>query len=276
MDESSQKPLFAAILRMLRPLVRILLMHGVPYGVFTDLAKTIYVDVADKEFRIKNRKQTDSRISVLTGLSRKEIKRVKQLPSPDDHLNNERYNRAARVIAAWRREPDFLNADGEPSPLSLEEGPDATFHELVKRFSGDVPSRAILDELLRVGAVERRKDGGISLLANAYIPETEDADKLHILGTDTALLISTISHNLQPNDVGPFFQRKVSYNNLPDEALPAFREISAVKAQSLLVNLDKWLARHDRDANPKAEGSGRNQAGLGIYYFEAPFTEEET
>jgi len=143
-----------------------LLRKGVSYGTFADLAKWIYVDVAGKEFGIKERKLSTSRVSVVTGLSRKEVMRVRQLPRPDDRESTERYNRAARVIAAWRRERDFQSADGKPAVLPMA-GSGATFSELVKCFSSDVPARAILDELMRVGAVERLEGGKISLLTRA-------------------------------------------------------------------------------------------------------------
>ena len=275
MNDKHLKPLSAAVLRLLRPLVRILLRNGVSYSTFADFVKWVYVDVASQEFGIKGRKQSASRVSVLTGLSRKEVMRVRKLPRPDDRASAEKYNRAARVIAAWRRERKFLDIDGNPAPLPMT-GPDVSFSELVKRFSGDVPVRATLDELIRVGAVEKLEDGRISLLTRIYVAESSDADKLHILGTDVAHLISTIGHNLRPDSSGPFFQRKVAYDNLPDEALPIFREHSAKKAQTLLENLDKWLAQHDRDVTPAVKGAGRNNAGIGIYYFEEPYSLEES
>jgi hypothetical protein len=275
MNESIIKPLSAAVLRLFRPLVRILLRNGVSYRTFADFAKWVYVDVATKEFGIKGRKQSTSRVSVITGLSRKEVKRVRELPRPDDSASVERYNRAARVIAAWRRESDFLDAEGNPTPLPLE-GPGATFSELVKRFSGDMPSRAVLDELIRVGAVGRLEDDRVCLLVRAYVPESSEADKLHILGTDVGHLISTIDHNLRADPSGLLFQRKVSYDNLPDEVLPEFLELSSIRAQALLEKFDKWLAQRDRDVTLSVKGTGRNRAGLGIYYFEEPYTEEES
>jgi hypothetical protein len=188
MNDKHLKPLSAAVLRLLRPLVRILLRNGVSYSTFSDFVKWVYVDVAGKEFGIEGRKQSASRVSVITGLSRKEVMRVRKLPKPDDSASAERYNRAARVIAAWRRDRNFLDAEGKPAPLPMT-GPGVSFSELVKRFSGDVPVRATLDELIRVGAVERLEDGSVSLLTRTYIPESSDADKLHILGTDVAHLI---------------------------------------------------------------------------------------
>jgi len=274
MNQKHLKHLSAAVLRLLRPLVRILLRNGVSYNTFADFVKWVYVDVASREFGIEGRKQTTSRVSVISGLSRKEVMRVRRLNRPDDHETAEKYNRAARVIAAWRRDKKFLDAEGNPAPLPMA-GSDASFTELVKRFSGDVPVRATLDELVRVGAVKRLEDGSVCLLIRTYVPAQSDAEKLHILGTDVALLVSTIDHNLNPGPTGPFFQRKVAYDNLPDEVLPEFRKYSAKKAQLYLENLDHWLSKHDRDDTPLVKGSGRNRAGIGIYYFEEPCSIEE-
>ncbi len=267
--------LSAVVLRILRPLVRILLRNGISYGTFADLAKRVYVDVARQEFGIGDRKQSTSRVAILTGLSRKEVSRVGKLQQPNDQRSAEQYNRAARVIAAWLREPDFIDAEGQPAILPMS-GRGATFSELVRRFSGDVPLRAIRDELMRVGAVEQLEYGRIRLLARAYIPRTSEVDKIHILGTDVSHLISTIDHNLRPDTPEPFFQRKVAYDNLPQEVLPQLRRLTVRKAQALLEKMDRWLARHDRDTNPAVAGTDRRRAGIGIYYFEEPFSEEDT
>ena len=115
------------------------------------------------------------------------------------------------------------------------------------------------------------EDGRIHLLSDGFVPRTGEKDKLHILGTDVQFLLSTIDYNLQQNSLTPRFQRKVAYNNLPVEALPEFRELSAEKAQALLIELDRHLSKHDRDINPKVKGSSRKVAGLGIYYFEQDY-----
>jgi Family of unknown function (DUF6502) len=274
MNDDHLNPLIAAVLKLLRPLVRILIRNGVSHRSFAEMAKWVYVDVAHQEFGIEGRKQSTSRVSVITGLSRKEVLRVRKLPRPDNRSSREKYNRAARVIAAWRRKNDFLDTRGRPAPLPVT-GSGATFSRLVKQYSGDVPVRAILDELVRVGAVEKLTDGTVRLIARAYIPEISESEKLNILGTDVAQIISTIGHNINPGPLDPLFQRKVEYDNLPDEVLPDFRELSAHKAQSLLEKLDEWLSGHDRDVNPKVKGTGRNRAGIGIYYFEEPYLVEE-
>lgn len=264
--------LSAAVIRLLRPLVRILLRNGVPYGSFADLAKRVYVDVAMDEFGIRGRKQTISRVSIITGLSRKEAKRVKGLSYPKDTEAAERYNRAARVISSWVRDKRFTDSKGQPADLPIE-GDGASFSELVKLYSGDVPARAILDELVRVGAIERLPDARIRLVTRAYLPKTEEDDKLSILGSDVRDIIRTIDHNLICNQTDSFFQRKVSYDNLPAEALPKVRSLTASEAQALLEKMDRWLSQHDRDINPSAGGTGKKRAGMGIYYFEEDLTE---
>ncbi|MGB0848832.1 MAG: DUF6502 family protein, partial [Thiolinea sp.] len=118
--------------------------------------------------------------------------------------------------------------------------------------------------LITVGADEQ-----ITLLNTAYIPQEDEAEKLSIMGRDVGLLISTIDHNLKPSEaVTPHFQRKVSYNNLPLEAVKQFKKLVNRKGMALLVELNEWLAEHDRDTNPQVQGTGTVQAGVGIYYFE--------
>lgn len=268
------KTLTKAIVLILKPLVRILLRHNVSFGTFRDIAKWVYVQIAANEFQIDGRKQSVSRISIITGLSRKEVKRVMEMPAPGESLYSENYNRAVRVTSAWRREKPFADPKGNPRTLPVT-GSDKSFAELVRKFSGDLPFRAVLDELINAGVVEKTKDGRVRLLNRSYLPVEDPNVKLHILGTDVAYLISTIGHNLEKGVPGRWFQRKVSYDNLPEKVLPLFHQMASKSAQNLLEELDCWLAENDRDTNPKVRGTGRFEAGLGIYYFQKSKKEKD-
>lgn len=274
MRSSKHDIVSAAVARILKPLIRILLRSGFSYGTFADIAKRQYVEVALKEFPLEGRKQSVSRVSVITGLTRKEVSRILGLDQAEVDQTSERYNRAARVVAGWRRDTDFLDREGNPMELSISETANS-FQELVRRYSGDAPYRAVLDELDADGSVERLEDNRLKLVQRAYLPKADESMKLHILGVDTAFLIDTIDHNLKMKHESPRFQRKVLYDNLPTEALPEFRRLSSKTAQELLEKLDKWLSGHDRDVNPKAGGTGRNTAGVGIYYFEEQHDRED-
>ncbi|RPJ21242.1 MAG: hypothetical protein EHM35_18465, partial [Planctomycetaceae bacterium] len=96
-----------AVCSLLRPLVRILLRNNVPFTTFADLAKWVYVRVALEEFSLAMRKQSISRVALLTGLTRKEVLRVKRHAAPGDPAVSEKQNRAARVVSGWVRDPRF-------------------------------------------------------------------------------------------------------------------------------------------------------------------------
>jgi hypothetical protein len=263
-----QNALGRAVASVLRPLVRLLLRHSIPHAAFEALAKHVYVQVAMKEFAIPGKKASISRASILTGLSRKDVQRLLESDGPDSAATAQEYNRAARVLTGWVRDPDYLDPSGQP--LAVEFEGERSFATLVKRHSGDMPARAVLDELLRVGAIVQRPDGLVQPLQRAYVPQGGVLEKLRILGTDASDLIDTIDHNLQHGASDPRFQRKVMYEGIPDTDLAKFRTISATKAQALLEALDTWLAAHDVDDEPGQPPAPRSRVGLGIYYFEEP------
>lgn len=255
-----------AVIRVLQALIRVLVRHGMALPAFVELAKRAYVEVALNDFAIPGRKPSVSRAALLTGLTRKEVQRLVEGQGPGAPETALPENRAARVVAGWVRDADFHRADGEPLPLRFD-GAEPTFSSLVRRHSGDVPPRAVLDELLRVGTVERGDDGLLRLMARVYIPRASDAAKLGILAADVPYLIGTIDHNLQGLEPSRF-QRKVMYDNVPTEAMEEFRALTARHAQELIELLDRWLAQHDRDANPAVRGHGRVRAGVSIFSFE--------
>jgi hypothetical protein len=272
MEENVTKAIAAAITNLLRPMVMFLLRNGVPYQTFADIAKRVYVDLATEKFDIPGRKQSKSRVAILTGLSRREVLRVKRLPDQDDLGALDRINRAARVIAGWLRDRRFSDESGQPTDLPFDGG-SVCFLKLVKLYSGDAPARAVLDELLRVGVVKRTPEGMIHLLERSYIPKAGEIDKIAILGSDTSDLFSTIDHNICHPEA-PFFQRKVNYDNLPSEALPALKKLAGEQSQELLERVDRWMSDRDRDVNPRVAGTGRKRAVVGIYYFHEDYKGE--
>jgi hypothetical protein len=148
------------------------------------------------------------------------------------------------------------------------DGGTRSFAALVRDFSGDIPPRAIADELARVGAIETLPNGNVRLVTRAYVPRGDQAEKITILGTDVADLIRTIDHNLTCAPGEAYFQRRVSYDNIPRELVPALTQKLSQKAQSCLESMDRVLAAADRDRSPGVKGSGRARTGVGIYYFE--------
>ena len=191
----SDKRLRAAVGKFLPPPARILLRNGMAAKSFYELVKHAYVLVARDECGISGKQATKSRIAILTGLTRKEVQALLNMPVPRKDRYGDEYNRAARVITGWLRDPDFGDGNGHPLPLRMV-GKRLSFSALVKRYSGDIPVRAMLDELMRVGTVKQLRDGRIGLVVRGYIPQKGMDQQLTILGQDTADLITTIDHNL--------------------------------------------------------------------------------
>ena len=267
MSSSIQQALLGSVVTLLRPLVRLMLRYGIPFGSFAEAAKQVYVEVADREFRLPGRKQTNTRIAVLTGLTRKEVLRIQRLPDRENVLLDERYGRATRVISGWLNDGEFCDEDGQPAPLPMD-GERASFAALVGRYSGDMSVRAVADELMRVGAVRERGDGRYQLVAAAYVPSAGEEEKMAILGSDVAELIATIDYNVDPAIPGTRFQLKVSEEQLTPETVAAFREMTNHHSMALLKNYDKWLADRIRESGKAAPNEKGLRAGVGIYYFE--------
>jgi hypothetical protein len=265
--ERVNEALSQAVLRILHALARLLLRHGMPARTFVELAKRAYVNIALREFGIPGRLPSLSRAALLTGLTRKEVQRLAEAPEELAGAGYAEHSRAARVVAGWVRDTDFQTPDGAPRELEADAGA-GSFAELVRRYGGDVPPRTVLDELMRVGAVQRTDDNRLRLQARVYIPRASEAGKLMILGADVSYLINTIDHNLQDSAGAPLFQRKVMYDNLPIEAMDEFRSLTERHSQELIEFLDGWLARHDRDVNPAVRGTRRVRAGVGVFAFE--------
>jgi hypothetical protein len=169
-------------------------------------------------------------------------------------------------VSGWTKDADYLDQNGRPSELPLE-GDRTSFSSLVKTYGGDVPSRAVRDELIRAGIVEEH-DGRLRLVSRGYIVREGQVEKLHILGADVSELISTIHHNTVSPPEEAFLQRKVSYDDVPVDLLEELRRRIFQEGVNFVDSMDQTISRYDRDMNPSLQGEGRRQIGIGVYYFE--------
>jgi hypothetical protein len=266
-DSALTQALGTALARLLRPLVRLMLRHSFSYSAFESVAKRVYAECAMEDFALPGRKPSVSRAAILTGLTRKEVNTLLTEPWSGANADSTHYNRAARVVTAWVRESRFSGIDGMPRALAME-GADG-FSELVRLHGGDVPTRAVLDELVRLGSVRPRHDGSVELVQRGFVPNENMVAKISFLGTEVADLVETITFNIeQPNPQAARYQRKVMHTGIPPEVLPAFRALSGKQAQKLLEGLDAWLAEHDLSGVPEEDWGTTARVGVGIYYFE--------
>jgi len=262
MVRSVKRDLLAGFRRILRPLVRILLRNGVNFLEFAEVAKAAYVEVAAMDFPVSDRRMSQSRIAIVTGLSRKEVARV----IADEES---KFNRVIRVLAAWHMDSEFTGPYGIPLELEFENDPGKpSFQTLVRKYSGDMPARAMLDELLRVEIVHQDSTTGLlKVLGRTYIPEKLSAESIDHVANVVSHLAETLDNNLRIDATQKgLFQRTVETDRpviWPD--VWAFDEYVRDRCPQLLEEFDAWLSSRAKLERPDDEE--KVMVGLGIYMF---------
>ena len=273
MNKSLITSLPKAVIHILKPIIRILMRNDVSHAEFSALAKQAYIDVAHQHFSIPDKKMTNSRVAVLTGINRKEVLRLFRIKEENGDTLEGTPNRAKRVVNGWLNDPDFLDNNKKPLILQIKDTKNS-FSELAARYSGDITIGAIIDELERLGVVKRINNEQIQLTQQAYIPHTGELEKIDILSICVSDLLSSAVYNLDADvDKGQGrFQRQLVYKNVQSDVAEEFQKLSSKKSQDLLVELNNWLAEKTKDPqnkDPQDElPDTKKRVGLGVYYFE--------
>lgn len=285
-DESTAEPLIgerrsAALLataqRVLWPLVKLLLHRGVTYPTFAEAVKTLYVRVALAEFPLRGKRETDSRLSVLTGIYRRDVKRIRDeadASAADEAGARSTASRiaeislASMVVARWTGEPRYLDANGAPKPLArlASKGGDESFEALVATINKDVRARALLDEWLRRGAVTRDEDDRIALNLDAFIAHRTVDEKSFYFGQNVHDHMAAAAHNLM-GGTPPYLERCVYYGRLKQESVDELQALAQKAAMEALQKVNRRaMALQAADASsPEAN----RRMNFGTYFYAA-------
>lgn len=198
----------AACRRMLPPLVRLLIGLGISAPEFASVCKRVYVDTAADRLAKSAKRISRSRIAIVTGLTRAEVTRVLNSRTPGTAVPQRHLHRANRVLNGWFTDPDFASRKGHPRDLPLK-GRRGSFEALVKRYSGDIPPRAMMDELRAMSAVRRRKDGRIRVSTRGIGGLSLRSSDIAALGIKARTLLDTLCHNLE-DPSNPIFAASVT------------------------------------------------------------------
>lgn len=250
----------SACRHLLRPVVSVLLRAGLTWKEFSLLSREVYVDVATREYGIDGRPTNISRVAILTGLSRKQVRELRQqLDSTGDDASAAFYmNPATRVITGWHEDPEF-SRNGKPRELSRTGK--GSFAELLGQYGGDIPPVALEKELRRTGVVEETDRGKLRVLKRVFMPQGLDEQYLRLFGAHLHDLANTIAFNAQAKN--PRFQRAASSEKVPVKIAERFHQQVSIHGQQLLEQLDAWLARHQPDP-----GDELTRIGVGVYFFQ--------
>jgi hypothetical protein len=271
MGQSVKEHLRLALRMMLKPLVKLLVSQGVSHGDFSEAAKDVYVEVAIRNFD-KSSKVNQSRIAILTGLTRKEVKNVIDRAMRAEP-NTKNFSRPSRVLAGWHSDPQFLGPYGVPLEIPYEasvDGGTPSFVDLVKTYSGDMAPRPMLKELMRIGAVIETENNTYKVMRRDFIPEALSAELVERLGEVTQNFFSTAAKNIEKKgpDDGLFERIVFAENGVTPNTVKLFDEFVKHRGQKFLEELDNWLVAREK---VEREVPRSIQTGFGMYhYIESP------
>jgi hypothetical protein len=264
-----------ALRHLLRPLVRLLLEQRLTYPMLTNLLKSVYLEVALRDFPIEGKRQTDSRLSLLTGLHRKDVRRLRAeaargaaTPIPPAVALG------AQLVGRWTGTPDYLDREGRPRPLPRLAGPGRgpSFEELVASVSKDIRPRAVLDEWLRLGVATVDADDRVSLNVEAFVPARGFEEKAWYLGRNLHDHLAAAARNLGGRR-SPLLERAVYYGALTRESVAELAKLAArVGTEGVQAVNRRALELRRRDAGKRG---ARMRMRFGVYFYEADTADED-
>jgi hypothetical protein len=264
--------LLTALRRMLRPLVRLLLHHNLQYGALTSLLKELYVEVASSDFPLEGKGQTDSRVSLLSGVHRKEVRRLRAEPAARE-FTPPAVTLGAQLVLLWTTSPRYRDRSGHarPLPRSPERRGEPSFEELVASINTDIRPRSVLDEWLRLGVAHLDEKQRVCLNAEAFVPAHGFDEKAFYFGRNLRDHIAAAAHNLR-GEGAPFFERSVHYGELPDEAVDELQALASELGMDALQRVNRRAAALKR-SGARRKGK-RSTIAFGAYFFREPASDD--
>jgi hypothetical protein len=268
------KAVITAIKKLLRPLVRLLMSFQITLPFLVDLLKEVYVDVAEKDFTLDNKKQTDTRISMLTGVHRKDTKRLRN-KEKESELSPESVSIGVQLVTKWISDPLYLDKQGKPRLLALKaSGNESTpeFEDLVQSVcKQDMRARVILDEWLRLGIASLIEDKWVQLESQGFIPSKGLDEKAFYLGMNLSDHIEASAQNLL-SEQPPFLERCVYYHGLSESSIQRLEESAREKGMALLQELNRQaiqLKEQDQEQtrDEANEKYAPHRMNFGLYFF---------
>ena len=271
--QTSPPPALVKALRQaLRPLLRVMLARGITLPYITELIKTLLVEVAERDFRLDNKPVTDSRVSLLSGVHRKDVNRLRRGKNGSDGTDGAAddidkappvVSLGAQLVAQWLGNPQFLDADDQPLPLprNISEGGPQSFEALVTSINSDIRSRVVLDEWLRLGVVNINEQRMVCLNTQAFVPARGFDEKAFYFGHNLHDHAAAAAHNLLGQEP-PFLERSLHFNGLSAGAVAELAAQSKKLGMQALVAVNK--AAVAREARERATENADTPEGAAV------------
>jgi len=240
---------------------------GIGFREFSEISKCAFVDVATTDYGLRGRPTNISRVAVMTGLTRKEVKRIRDKISAGLDSRALRVIPPAEILEKWHSDPNFLDAHGRPLVLGFD-GPDPSFNSLVKKYGGDIPPGAMRTELKRVGAVEEYEDGRLRVVKRYFRPFDRDEQLERALGQALYGMAITINHNLGESPQNSWVERLAYSTKIKADDTTRVRRIAQDRAAEFVESIDDLFSAYETIHSDEEADAASAIVGVGVYYFE--------
>ena len=252
------------LVTLLIPIGRLMLKGRIGIADLVRAGKEAYVRAAIAYEMTPGTRINASRLSVVTGLTRKEIATIlSEIKGVATARRVElKEQRALRVLQGWKLDPRFCDKKGKASTLPFR-GDRRSFSTLVKIYGGDVTPRSVLKELERINAVTFDDSKGVRLRSARLRSKSTE----HM--ADLARLFPDFAHTVSPQHAKIrhpiFFGFKDAIVDSPDQAAK-FQRAFSNRAAIMLQGVEQWVASHNKTRQLKsATGSEKCRVGIGVY-----------
>lgn len=275
MPEDIQRKILGAILLVLRPITRALLRAGIGYREFSEIAKTAFVETATKDYGLRGRPTNISRVAVMTGLTRKEVRRIRNKSDAQEETVVLKTTPVSQILHRWYTDDEFLDESGQPRPLRFE-GDGVTFTTLVRKYGGDVPPGAMRTELKRIDALSIEDDGSLRPVKRAaYNVELHD----RLIGGLAGIIYPAalnLAHNL---DISHDSERWINLNAtskfVRDSDRGRIMRISSDRVAEFVEAIDDMYGAYETLYDRDDMSVDTRAVGVGIFYFEEDKSETD-
>lgn len=233
-----------------------------------DLLKSAYVQVAKEEFTLDDKRQTDSRISLLTGVHRKDVRRLAHETSGPD-LMPANVSLGSQLIALWLSRPEYLDERGHPRPLArvAGKGSENSFEALVTSQSKDIRPRAVLDEWQRLGIVHVDDADRVCLNVEGFVPEKGFDEKAYYVGHNVHDHLAAGAHNLL-GGTPPFLERSVYSDRISEASARELADLSRELGMQMLQSI--FRRAQELEARDARNNTATTRMNFGVYFYSEP------
>ena len=261
-------PAFHYLHTLLKPVVRFCLRRSIQIQVLLESVKALFVELAEEELVRLKKDATISRLSVMTGVHRKDVKRIQST----DYAMSTTTSFLTKVIGLWLSDPDFLEKETTPRILTHSKQ-ESEFSSLVSRVSTDLNPATVLFELERHGII-KKSENGIELLAQSLSLHEDEGKALDVLSKDVEHLTAAAEENIFERKSVPNLHRRTEYDNVNPAAVPELKKLLLEEGFRLHKKARDIISRYDRDITPDANFEGKG-ATVVVGSFSKVYLEED-